>query len=421
MKLLPLFLLCLLVRALPAAAADDASPVTTGNPDIAREELALMLDPLTVDEIKVEVEAWQGIVKSAASEITRAEITIRNPEAPDRDALAASLPDLRDRKGALLRRFDTVLTAYELKGGDAGSFRKYAAAVAGIKPQTQDVTTQVHQAGRWITSDEGGKLWAVLSAKFMGILLAAWFLSSIIAKIVARGLDRGPHLSGLLKRFINLTIRRVVLVIGLIIALGTIGVNVGAALALIGGGAFIIGFALQETLGNLASGLMLLIHRPFDVGDAVEIGGVSGTVDNVSLANTTIRTFDNKLVLVPNKSVWGQTITNITGLPTRRVDLMFSIDYKDDIEKALSVLRRLVAAHPLIIKDPEPVIEVHALADFSVNLICRPWTKTADYWRVHWDLTRQVKEGFDEDGITIPFPQSEIHLTPTAASTLESR
>ncbi|MCU0797073.1 MAG: mechanosensitive ion channel [Akkermansiaceae bacterium] len=415
MKPVFLFIFLFVLGVFADLRAADPAPQTTSDPGIPTAELVLRLDPLTVDEIKVEVLAWQEILKANATEIAMAEIATRKEDHPDYQAKLEALPALRERKKSLLRRFDAVLTAYELKGGDASSFRKYAAAVDGIKPQTQNVTDQVHEAGRWITSEEGGKRWAILSGKFIGILLAAWILSSIIAKIVARAIERGPRLSGLLKRFINLTIRRIVLVVGLIVALGTIGVNVGAALALIGGGAFIIGFALQETLGNLASGLMLLIHRPFDVGDAVEIGGVSGTVDNVSLANTTIRTFDNKLVLVPNKSVWGQTITNITGLPTRRVDLVFGIDYKDDIEKAMNILRRIVSAHPLILKEPEAVIEVNELGDFSVNLICRPWTKTADYWRVHWDLTRQVKEAFDNENITIPFPQSEIHLVPPTA------
>ena len=396
------FLLWLLV--LDGLRASEPVAQTTADPAVPAEVLALRLDPLTADEIQVEVLAWQAILKATATEIAEAEIASRDASLPDHQERLDALPALRERKKELLKRFNTVLAAYELKGGDAAAFRKYAAAIEGIKPQVQDVGTQVHEAGRWITSPDGGILWATLAGRFLGILLAFWVLSSIVARLTARAIERGPRFSGLLKRFINLTIRRVILAVGLVIALGNVGVNVGAALALIGGGAFILGFALQETLGNLASGLMLLIHRPFDVGDAVEIGGVTGTVDNVSLANTTIRTFDNKLVLVPNKNVWGQTITNITGLPTRRVDLVFGIDYNDDIDKAVSILQRLVTAHPLVLKEPEPVIEVGRLAEFSVDLLCRPWTRTADYWRVHWDLTKQVKETFDREGITIPMP-----------------
>jgi len=200
------------------------------------------------------------------------------------------------------------------------------------------------------------------------------------------------------------------MVIGLLVALGTIGVNVGAALALIGGGAFILAFALQDTLGNFANGLMLLIYRPFDVGDAVEVGGVSGSVDSVSLVNTTILTYDNKKVIVPNKDVWGQVITNISGMPTRRVDMVFGIGYDDETDKALSILENIVKEHESVIDDPAPVIRINELADSSVNFICRPWCKTGDYWVVQSEITDRVKKEFDAAGISIPYPQTDVHL-----------
>jgi small conductance mechanosensitive channel len=206
-----------------------------------------------------------------------------------------------------------------------------------------------------------------------------------------------------------------VLVIGLIIALGAAGVNVGAALALIGGGAFILAFALQDTLGNFANGLMLLIYRPFDVGDAVEVGGVSGSVHEVSLVNTTILTFDNKKVIVPNKNVWGQVITNITGMPTRRVDMTFGIGYDDDSDKALAILKKVVTEHELVLEEPAPAVRINELADSSVNFICRPWSKTGDYWTVFSEITDRVKKEFDAAGISIPYPQQDVHMHTVAA------
>ena len=205
-------------------------------------------------------------------------------------------------------------------------------------------------------------------------------------------------------------VRRVVLLLGLLVALSTVGVNVGALVALIGGGAFVLGFALQDTLSNFANGIMLFIYRPFDVGDAVDVNGVSGTVDAVSLVSTTIRSWDNKIILVPNKEVWGKVITNMTGSPERRVDMVFGIGYGDDIDKARSILERVVKEHPKTLDDPAPTIRVHELADSSVNFIVRPWSKTADYWAVYWDLTEQVKKAFDAEGISIPFPQRDVHL-----------
>lgn len=181
-------------------------------------------------------------------------------------------------------------------------------------------------------------------------------------------------------------------------------------MALIGGSAFIIGFALQDTLGNFAAGLMLLIYRPFDVGDAVEIGGVSGKVDSVSLVTTTITSFDNKVILVPNKAVWGQTITNATASDTRRVDMVFGIGYDDDAEKARSLLQKIVEEHELVLKNPEATIQMNELGDSAVNFICRPWCKTEDYWAVYWDITKTVKKEFDTNGLNFPYPQQDVHL-----------
>ena len=167
---------------------------------------------------------------------------------------------------------------------------------------------------------------------------------------------------------------------------------------------------MQETLGNLAAGLMIMINKPFDVGDLVDTNGILGEVEAVSIVSTTVRTLDNQVVILPNSAVWGSIITNVTVSPIRRVDMVFGIGYGDDIETANKVLEDIVAAHPKILADPEPNIKVHELADSSVNFICRPWTKTEDYWDVYWDLTRQAKEKFDAAGVSIPFPQRDVHL-----------
>ena len=186
--------------------------------------------------------------------------------------------------------------------------------------------------------------------------------------------------------------------------------NIGPFLAAIGVAGFVIGFALQDTLSNFAAGLMILLYRPYDMGDFISAGGVKGTVRSMSLVATTLATPDNQNVVVPNGSIWGGVITNVTGNETRRVDLTFGIGYSDDMGKAEGVLRDLVSNHPLVLKDPEPVIKVHELADSSVNFVCRPWVKTSDYWQVYWDVTRSVKESFDKAGISIPFPQQDVYM-----------
>ena len=158
---------------------------------------------------------------------------------------------------------------------------------------------------------------------------------------------------------------------------------------------------------------MILLYRPYDVGDVVSAGGATGKVTEMSLVSTTLTTPDNQIVVIPNNSIWGGVITNITGNPTRRVDLTFGIGYDDDIGKAISILKEMVEGHEKTLSEPAPTIEVGELADSSVNIVCRPWTKTSDYWGVYWDLMRKVKERFDAEGISIPFPQRDVHIHNT--------
>jgi small conductance mechanosensitive channel len=155
---------------------------------------------------------------------------------------------------------------------------------------------------------------------------------------------------------------------------------------------------------------MIMINRPFDEGDFVQVAGLGGTVKHVSIVSTTVTTPDNQVIVIPNSKVWGDVITNVTASDTRRVDLVFGIGYSDSIEQAQKVLEEVVTQHPLILKEPAPVIRVSELADSSVNFIVRPWTKTSDYWGVYWDLQRAVKEAFDANDISIPFPQTDMHL-----------
>jgi len=412
----------------PTASTPEVTtpkPVTTGNPKVPVEYLELLLDPLTKDELLIEAEAWRDLVKATAAKISVREIATR--EKANEIALAKtesaeatkmkqkqnymdSLNDLRESKTALLERLSKVLDNYELKGGDGDDFRKYAKAVAGIKVEVTDTNATWSAIQGWAKSKEGGIKWGLGTLKFLGILLMFWILAVMSGKVVQNATGRSEKMSGLLKNFLNITVRRLILFIGLLVALSTMNVNVGAVLALVGGGAFILGFALQDALGNFAAGIMLLLYHPFDVGDIVEVGGVNGKVDNVSLVTTTIRTFDNKIVLVPNKEVWGQVITNSTASNSRRVDMVFGISYDDDIDKAQLILMDIVNKHPMVLKEPEVVVELHTLGESSVDFVCRPWVVTENYWRVYWDVTKQVKKAFDAAEITIPYPQRDLHI-----------
>ncbi|GAA5484328.1 mechanosensitive ion channel family protein [Haloferula sargassicola] len=410
--------LALLLCLAPTISAQQPAPnppaaetvATVADPGIDPDILALQLDPMTQDEIRAEIDAWMKILKAKAVEVAQAEIDLRSASEETKPGIQARLSALRKEKDALLKRFNVTLDAYEVKGGDPKTDRAYAAAVAGIKSDPKDVQSFYNDTREWLTSEDGGIHWLFAILQFVGIMVVFWILAKVIAKLTERALEKSSHLTGLLRKFIQTWTRRMILIVGLIVALGTIGVNVGAALALIGGGAFILGFALQDSLSNLAAGLMLMFNRPFDVGDAVEIAGVLGKVDSVSLVNTTILTFDNRKTIVPNKQVWGQVITNITGMTTRRVDMTFGIGYDDDMDLAEEIIRRVVSEHPLVLKDPEPNIKLRELADSSVNFICWPWSKTSDYLTVLSDVTKRVKVEFDKAGISIPFPQRDVHV-----------
>ena len=243
------------------------------------------------------------------------------------------------------------------------------------------------------------------------IFLAFRKLANLIQPLLERALENSQlELSELLRRMVVSIVRNVIIILGGLIALSQIGISLGPLLAGLGMVGLVIGFALQDTLSNFAAGMMILIYRPFDVGDLVEAGSVSGTVHHMSLVNTTIMTLDNQTIIVPNNKVWGDVIRNVTAQTIRRVDMTFGISYSDDIPKTERILMEILASHEKVLDEPEAMVKLDSLGDSSVNFVVRPWIKSDDYLDVYWDITRAVKMRFDEEGISIPFPQRDVHL-----------
>ncbi|MGB6849202.1 MAG: mechanosensitive ion channel domain-containing protein [Thermoanaerobaculia bacterium] len=390
----------------PEAVETSGGAVTVGDPRISQDELHILLRPLTLQELEVEANAWQSLVEAKSKEISRAEIAGKRGEQIDGKAMASLLGE----QASLITRLNLALSAWEKKGGDAAELKKYSSVVAGGGLEGAEAGVRGQFVRNWVISEEGGLGLLKNLGWFLLTVLLAWVLAKIAGRVVSKALSKTPNISNLLQDFLVRMIRGAVLVVGVIVALPRLGLEIGPLLAVVGAAGFAVAFALQGTLSNFASGIMILFYQPFDVGDFVEVAGISGKVESLTLVSTELNTVDNKKVLVPNNSVWQGIITNATGSPTRRVDLVFGIGYGDSIEKATAILEDIVAKHELVLESPEPVIKVHELGDSSVNFICRPWAKTDDYWTVYWDITRAVKERFDAEGVSIPFPQRDVHL-----------
>ncbi len=421
-------LLCLyaILFAIFVLIASAANAQTTGsnteapvpvpalvNPDVPTDEFAHQLIPLTKAELEPLAVVWLDIVRTTTAEIADRQVAvIRQPEAAT-DETYQAIADLVARRAGLFERFTMVVNALESKGGQAeqiAEFRAYRDSVLFNETILASPKAIALALLNWLTEAEGG----IAIALNFGIVVLAFltllFVSRTVQGLARRWFRRIPNMSKLLEAFLVGFVYWIVVAVGLLLVLAAVGVNVTPLFAMIGGASFILAFAFQDTLGNLASGLMIMINRPFDEDDYVLVGGVGGTVKSVSIVATTVATPDNKIIVIPNKNVWGNVITNVTASYKRRVDLVFGISYGDSIPEAIEVMETVLQAHPLVLDDPEPVIQVNELANSSVNFICRPWVRSDDYWTVYWELTRQMKEAFDNAGISIPFPQRDIHI-----------
>ena len=241
------------------------------------------------------------------------------------------------------------------------------------------------------------------------IFVAGRWIANLLTKVIHSVLMRAK-VDNILVDFLTGLAKAAMVLFVIVAALTQLGVDTTSLIALIGAAGIAVGLALKDSLQNFASGVMLILFRPFKAGDYIDAGGVMGIVERITVFSTTLRTGDNKEVIVPNGSIYGGTITNYSARETRRVDMIFGIGYDADLLKAKSVLRALVDNDERILKEPEVLIAIAELADSSVNIIVRPWVKSGDYWPVFWDMQERVKLTFDQEGISIPFPQMDVHL-----------
>ena len=242
------------------------------------------------------------------------------------------------------------------------------------------------------------------------ILIIGKILIVILKRILRHAFSKSKKINELMAKFLIKVISTVSWILVLLIIIDRLGVNLAPIIAGLGITGFILGFAFQETLGNLLSGVMIVLNSPFRIGDYVEVGSLSGTVREMDMMCVTLATPDNKRVILANKLVWGNAIVNYSFTENRRVEMGVSIAYDADVGKAKQIIRDILSTYPEILTDPAPVIEVNKLNNSSVDLVVRPWTKPADYWSVYFRFQQEILEKFREEGISKPFPQIDVHF-----------
>jgi small conductance mechanosensitive channel len=247
------------------------------------------------------------------------------------------------------------------------------------------------------------------------VVIGRMIISSAIS--VIKSLLRKAGVDDTLVGFTTALLRYLLLTFVVIAALSQLGIDTTSMVALLGAAGLAVGLSLQGSLQNFAAGVLIIVLRPFSKGNFVEVSNSMGTVESINIFNTVLRTPDNRVVILPNSSIIGSAITNFSAMDTRRVDMVFSISYEDDLRKAKALLEEILAADERILKEPAPVVALSELGASSVDFICRPWVKASDFWPVKWEVTTQVKLRFDAAGLTIPYGQMDVHLHQAAPRT----
>jgi len=297
-----------------------------------------------------------------------------------------------------------------------GVFLAMVVPVAAEQTQSDQTTTEASKTNPQHILDALTQFLATKGMDFALNLLAAilifiigrW-LSKLISVIIAQVMTKAK-VERLLVTFVQHMSYFVLLAFVIIAALDRVGIKLTAAIAVLGAAALAIAFALQGSLSNFAAGILMVIFKPFKVGDFVEVSGVQGTVQEIQVVTTVINSLDNVRIIIPNAQVTSGTIRNFTANDTRRLDLKIGISYGDDLKKAKQVIEGVLAADERILKNPAPTVAVYELGDSSVNFVVRPWVKPTDYWDVYFDVTAKVKLALENNGLTIPFPQRDVHI-----------
>ena len=400
------------------AAPGDNPEAVTEDGAIAEGEAAPAIE--ATDEKIDQLEAVEAQLEEAAA-----------AEEDVKQELVLEVTQLQTEQTAIADRFKVILDAMDQRGGNTEGYRQYIDAISGIEIDLNDTQGLVVRLMGWVRSEEGGLRWA----KNVGIFVGIVSLSAIVAWVGGGWLEslflKTSFASELMENFLVMIFRRGTVVVGILLGLTALEVSLGPLIALLGGASFVLAFALQSNLGNLASGLMLMINKPFDVGDEVKVSGMWVLVESISLANTTFRSWDNELISVPNNTVWNSNIYNLTHAPFRKVKHKLRLNVNEDLTRVKELLVEIVKSHPKVIQDKYIGTYIYWYQEDHIPITIACWATKDDYWYVWEDTLIMIQERFKEEGIKIAIPtQVEIQyefnqgemasLPPSLANTAPS-
>ncbi len=395
-------------------------------PDTSDEQSSVNLDELsaTIDNTEVEAGTDSTVagppeVGDAEGELDRQEQQLEQDaekleekaeaEAEQKNQLIVAVTELQAEQTALIDRLNVILDALEAKGGDPSFYRKYIQSVGGVELDLQDTEGLGLRLISWFQSEEGGLRWLNNTGKFLGVFIGIAIGSQLVGIVAGQALYRIGHVSKLLTQFVVMAIRRGGVVLGFLVGLTALGVSLGPILALVGGVSFVLAFALQSNLGNLASGLMIMAYKPFDVGDEIKVNGLWGNVASIDLASTRIIGFDEQLFSVPNNTIWSSTIENLTIKENRMGVVPVRVSFNTNLRRVEQIWLEIASANPLTLDDPGPFVVPFKTSEYYADMLLKFWTKTEDWWTAYFDLIYALQERLVEEGISI-VPQHEIFL-----------
>ncbi|MGK7894550.1 MAG: mechanosensitive ion channel domain-containing protein [Xenococcus sp. (in: cyanobacteria)] len=396
-----------LTEAKEDAAAELAKPedqileetIAETTEDIAEIELKNLDNFQKIDQAKLKIEAT----------ITKLETTIED-KAEIKTQLLHNLTKAREEQTAMGDRFEVIINELEKKGGDAKNYRQYLSAVGLIKVDISDRQALWITVLGWLKSETGGIRWALNISKFVSIAILSVVGSFSAAKITRRSLSIIPNMSELLRGFLVGIVRQGTLVIGVLFALTALGISLGPLLAVFGGVSFVLAFALQNNLGNLASGLMIMFYKPFDEGDEIKVDDLWGYVDSITIASTKIKGWSGEIISVPNDSIWNSNIINLTYSESRGFMGTVVVDIAQNLSQAKQVILEAIKSHPAVLAEPEPRTLIWELDGDSITILFFGHTKTKGYWQVYEEVIELIQQAINNAGIALDIPEQIIQI-----------